>query len=65
MRNFNNQDLDKYEKMTKSVVEKVKRRVNFTPKIPQVKLSSLLGAALSSGLAYLAYRIYDYRKYRE
>jgi hypothetical protein len=64
MRNFNNEDLDKYEKITKKAVQKFKNKVNFSPKMPSVKVSTIAGAFITSGLAFLAYRIYDYRKYR-
>ena len=64
MRNFNNEDLDKYEKMTKNALQRFKIKTDFSPKMPSVKLSTIAGVFITSGLAFLAYRIYDYRKYR-
>lgn len=65
MRNFNNDDLDKYEKMTKNAMAKFQSKTKINLKMPQFKAKNIFMSLFLFGFGYVGYRIYDYRSYRE
>ena len=62
MRNFNNDEIDKYERASKTFISK------FRNKLSQFPLMSLRGAIFGVGViscGYLLYRVYDHSTYRK
>jgi hypothetical protein len=49
--------------MAKNALSKFKKNPQSSFKFPKIKISLVLGTILTSGISYIAYRIYDYKRY--
>ena len=49
--------------MAKNALSKFNKSPQSSFKFPKIKISLVLGTTLTSGISYIAYRIYDYKRY--
>lgn len=60
MKNFNNDDIDKYESMSKRALSKYIKSPSF--RIPQFRMKTIFKYCSIAGFIYLGYRVYQFHR---